>query len=127
MARALVSFLLALPEPIIPPAVGEEVACREGWARGAAAMLLAERLGAVQLGVVDSLLALIQALLRNRIANRLAIYELAAILAYCLFGPVPAFTNDEMGIATATDAVRIVKRRRRFMRLLIEDTRLRSK
>ncbi|CAI7848620.1 unnamed protein product, partial [Closterium sp. NIES-53] len=76
MARALVSFLLALPEPIIPPAVGEEVACREGWARGAAAMLLAERLGAVQLGVVDSLLALIQALLRNRIANRLAIYEL---------------------------------------------------
>ncbi|CAI5537669.1 unnamed protein product, partial [Closterium sp. Naga37s-1] len=127
MARALVSFLLALPEPIIPPAVGEEVACREGWARGAAATLLAERLGAVQLGVVDSLLALIQALLRNRIANRLAIHELAAILAYCLFGPVPAFTNDEMGIATATDAVRIVKRRRRFMRLLIEDTRLRSK
>ncbi|CAI5475524.1 unnamed protein product [Closterium sp. Yama58-4] len=127
MARALVSFLLALPEPIIPPSVGEEVACREGWARGAAATLLAERLGAVQLGVVDSLLALIQALLRNRIANRLAIHELAAILAYCLFGPVPAFTNDEMGIATATDAVRIVKRRRRFMRLLIEDTRLRSK
>ncbi|CAI5964463.1 unnamed protein product [Closterium sp. NIES-64] len=127
MARALVSFLLALPEPIIPPSVGEEVACREGWARGAAATLLAERLGAVQLGVVDSLLALIQALLRNRIANRLAIHELAAILAYCLFGPVPAFTNDEMGIATATDAGRIVKRRRRFMRLLIEDTRLRSK
>ncbi|CAI5477055.1 unnamed protein product [Closterium sp. Yama58-4] len=127
MARALVSFLLALPEPIIPPSVGEEVACREGWARGAAATLLAERLGAAQLGVVDSLLALIQALLRNRIANRLAIHELAAILAYCLFGPVPAFTNDEMGIATATDAVRIVKRRRRFMRLLIEDTRLRSK
>ncbi|CAI7815802.1 unnamed protein product [Closterium sp. NIES-54] len=79
MARALVSFLLALPEPIIPPAVGEEVACREGWARGAAAMLLAERLGAVQLGVVDSLLALIQALLRNRIANRLAIYELGMV------------------------------------------------
>ncbi|CAI5506893.1 unnamed protein product [Closterium sp. Naga37s-1] len=149
MARALVSFLLALPEPIIPPSVGDEVACREGWARGAAATLLAKRLGAVQLGVVDSLLALIQALLRNRIANRLAIHELeplsvsvvfnmtyvcifvvllaAAILAYCLFGPVPAFTNDEMGIATATDAVRIVKRRRRFMRLLIEDTRLRSK
>ncbi|CAI5478027.1 unnamed protein product [Closterium sp. Yama58-4] len=127
MARALVSFLLALPEPIIPPSVGEDVARREGWARGSAATLLAERLGAVQLGMVDSLLALIQALLRNRIANRLAIHELVAILAYCHFGPVPAFTNDDMGIATATDAVRIVKRRRRFMRLLIEDTWLRSK
>lgn len=78
VAKALVSFLLALPEPVVPekPAQWEVDATDEPWGPGAAAALLASSLPPLEMAVVDALLSLIHSLLRNRIANRLAVQEL---------------------------------------------------
>ena len=76
VARALVSFLSALPEPVVGAQVAAEVDVTEAWPAGAAVALLARQLAGVQLALMESMLALIHALLRQRIANRLAVHEL---------------------------------------------------
>jgi hypothetical protein len=78
MAKALVSFLLALPEAVIGPgpAQWEVDATDAPWQRGAATSLVASSLKPLQMAVLDALLLLFQGLLRHRIANRLAVQEL---------------------------------------------------
>lgn len=82
VGTALVLFLRALPKPIISTEVTELIDSPEGSLPPIGVL---EKLEGLSLSMLDALLELFQALLRNRIGNHFAIREVAAVFSSSLF------------------------------------------